>query len=288
MIIYSLYVYFLSNLLSYNFIRPIGAKKFGSTGRTEEEDLSLLLEDEPSVVKNTFTPYTREAMNLPIEKKMLKLQACSVLSRERVTRDLEYVQLVASFVNPNSDENESISQVLSLMLMSCFKNIDYSKAELISEQKEQNLLNPMTLDNKALLELDKWEDIYLSNNEKLIQEEVYKYSDVMRDMKAAQSALLGENNKNNQSNQESNQEKKANYNEDDEESEFYNTGKLNNKPDLVLFGYEINKLAPNTKLILGVSLLVLIFVALFIAVKSALSELPTSKEKKSKKVKKHE
>eukprot|EP00340_Litonotus_pictus_P001701 CAMPEP_0170515382 /NCGR_PEP_ID=MMETSP0209-20121228/1823_1 /TAXON_ID=665100 ORGANISM="Litonotus pictus, Strain P1" /NCGR_SAMPLE_ID=MMETSP0209 /ASSEMBLY_ACC=CAM_ASM_000301 /LENGTH=236 /DNA_ID=CAMNT_0010799841 /DNA_START=170 /DNA_END=880 /DNA_ORIENTATION=- len=231
--------------------------------------------------------------HMSMENKQTKLNACSLLARERVTKDMEYVQLVASFVNPNSESNEAVGQVMSLMLMSCFKNLGIEKAKHIIDTAEQRSLNPLSQEFKDMVELDKWEDLYISNNNKLIQDEITKYSEVMRDLRHIQGVMMQE-----EKAKKGKQGKEEEYDDDEyseeqtenrqEDDEYYGRSGSMRDQDLVLFGYEINKLSGTTKLALGLSLTLMLVIGFGIAVKKALSDLPVTKEKKSKKKKRED
>lgn len=289
---YSIYLIVLLFLLE-NSLTPVLSKRFGSAGSSMEEDeLSNLVED--SKLSPSFENYNKEGKRMSIEHKQMKLQACSALARERAQNDLEYVSLIASFVNPNSEDNESVSQVMSLMIMSCFKNASVDKSKLLLQQIESKTLNSLTKENQKLVELDKWQEIYIANNNKLVQDELTKYSEVMRDMKETQNIMMREYKKqqgqgNNEVDEEdmlesgdfSDSGRRSQNNED----EFY-SGNNRVKEDLVLFGYELNKLSYTTKLVLGLSLLMVLVIALSIALRKALADLPLTKQKVSKKTKK--
>lgn len=277
---------------------PITSKKLENINYEEEEDISSLLEENIRFSSSSSNNYAnKEKIKLTLEDKVLKLQACSAISRERASRDVEHIQLIGSFVNPNSnlEDSSTVEHVLSLMLMSCFKKVSLDKVNQILEQAKQRLINPMTKENQDLVELDKWEDLYISNNNKLVQDELMKYKDIMQDMREAQMSLMNEvkkkkkqdSNHLNEDNDNDNDNNAFNKNDDDNEDEaFINRRQNVRDQDLVLFGYEINKLSGQTKLILGLSLLIFLTLIFGIAVRKALKELPVTKEKKSKKLKK--
>ena len=253
---YGIYLVILVFLLDSSF-NPVMSKRFGSAGNNiEEEELSNLIDDTKDV---SFEKYLKEGKRISMENKQIKLQACSALARERATSDMEYVSLIASFVNPNSEDNESISQVMSLMIMSCFKNASVDKSKLLLQQIEAKTLNSQTKENQNLVELDKWQEVYIANNNKIVQDELTKYAEVMRDMKETQSVMMREYKKQQGKGKDSTEDTDNDDMVDDDvkresDDEFYNN---NNrvKEDLVLFGYELNKLNYSTKLILGLSLL---------------------------------
>ena len=140
------------------------------------------------------------------------------------------------------------------------------------------------------MELDKWQEVYIANNNKIVQDELTKYAEVMRDMKETQSVMMREYKKQQGKGKDSTEDTDNDDMVDDDvkresDDEFYNN---NNrvKEDLVLFGYELNKLNYSTKLILGLSLLFVLVLALSIALRKALKDLPVTKQKVSKKTKK--
>lgn len=285
---YSIYLVLLVFLLESSF-NPVLSKRFGSAGNNiEEEELSNLIDDAKDV---SFEKYLKEGKRISMENKQIKLQACSALARERATSDMEYVSLIASFVNPNSEDNESISQVMSLMIMSCFKNASVEKSKLLLQQIEAKTLNSQTKENQNLVELDKWQEVYIANNNKVVQDELTKYAEVMRDMKETQTVMMREYKKQQGKGKDSTEDNDNDDMVDDDvkrdsdNDEFYNN---NNrvKEDLVLFGYELNKLNYSTKLVLGLSLLFVLVLALSIALRKALKDLPVTKQKISKKTKK--
>lgn len=219
---------------------------------------------------------------LTFQDKQTKLNACSILSRDRISKDMEYVQLVSTFVNPNSDSNESIGQVMSLMLMSCYKNISPEKSKHVVDTNQQKPVNSMNYEYKELLELEKWEDIYISNDEKKIKEEMFKYQNIMTELRQIQQSLMKDKKPDNENNEETEQ------NEDlgDTQDEDYTSSRRRPEQDLNIFGVEINKLPANTKLILGVSLIFILFGILAVLASKALKNLPQEKQKTTKKKKK--
>jgi len=214
-----------------------------------------------------------------LQTKQLKMQACSVLSRDRLMKDKDYFLFVATFVDPNGDENERIQHLLSILMLSCYKNIHPKFAENLLVQSQDNSINSLSEENKALLNLEHWDSIYSSNDDKLIKSEMNKYQDALRDLRQVQQSLQ-KNEQDNQNQQQSNDESNRN-DEDNDDYEFAR----NRKPEMNILGYDISKLANETKMIIGGSLLILLFGAFIFYAKKAIGELPATKVKVSKKKK---
>lgn len=217
-----------------------------------------------------------------LQSKQLKMQACSVLSRDRLMKDKDYFLFVATFVDPNGNENERIQHLLSILMLSCFKNINNKIAENLIVQAQDNKINSLSEENKALVNLEQWDSIYSSNDENLIKNEMSKYQDVIRDLRQVQQSLQQQSQQDNQDsqyNQESNDY--TNRNEDSEDYEFMR----NRKPEMNILGYDISKLTNETKLFIGGSLLILLFAVFIFYAKKAIGELPATKVKVSKKKK---
>ena len=214
-----------------------------------------------------------------LQTKQLKMQACSVLSRDRLMKDKDYFLFVATFVDPNGDENERIQHLLSILMLSCYKNIHPKFAENLLVQAQDNSINSLSEENKALLNLEHWDSIYSSNDDKLIKSEMNKYQDALRDLRQVQQSLQ-KNEQDNQNQQQSNDESNRN-DEDNDDYEFAR----NRKPEMNILGYDISKLANETKMIIGGSLLILLFGAFIFYAKKAIGELPATKVKVSKKKK---
>ena len=231
-----------------------------------------------------------------IDQKVQKVKACNILSRVRTNADLEYIKYVATFADPNSSEEESVQRFLPLLMMTCMKSISEEYAAELSELEDANGINPLNSENKRLLDVERWENVFSSNDEKRISEEVAKYSNQMKDLRMVQEYMQ------NRGKKEENKEK-SNL-EYEMEDDFHNDNRGNNYDDsdyydsrqsrtgrndfdLNIFGFDISKLSDNYKYILGGILLLVLFGAFVIVSKNAISNLPSTKQKISNKKKKN-
>lgn len=213
-----------------------------------------------------------------LQSKQIKMQACSVLSRDRLMKDKDYFLFVATFVDPNGDENERIQHLLSILMLSCYKNIHPKIAENLLVQAQENNINSLSEENKVLLNLEHWDSIYSSNDESLIKSEMNKYQDAIRDLRQVQQSLQKDQQEK-EDQQSNNDYSSRNDEEDNDNYEFAR----NRKPEMTILGYDISKLTNETKLIIGGSLLILLFGIFIFYAKKAIGELPATKVKVSKK-----
>jgi hypothetical protein len=219
--------------------------------------------------------------NLDIEHKIKKVQACNILSRVRLATETEYIKHVAQFVDPNSSEQESIQRLASLLLLTCLKKISSSQVDILHEVENPESINPMTKEYKSLLEVEKWEEVFQSNNDKLIGEEINKYAPQMKEIRSVQDYMDL-----NDEEQKPRTKQQANKEVDEEPEEDFTQARYKPETNLNLFGVDIENLSSNTKLIIGLSLLVLLGAVIVVASKNAISALPATKQKVSKKKKK--
>lgn len=211
-----------------------------------------------------------------IEEKQNKMHACSVLARDRAIKDSEYVKFVASFVSPNNEE-EGFNSLMSILMITCYKNIKPKAVEDVLNAAKAESVNSMSKEYIKVLDLEKWENIYSSNDESKVKEEMVKYSDAIRDVQAVQAHLDPESNK------RRNQEPREDQQQDDEYS--VNSRRRPVKEDLSIFGIDISKLSESSKMILGLSLLILLGSVFIYFARKAIKELPGEKVRKSKKSK---
>ena len=219
-------------------------------------------------------------------EKQEKMRACSILARDRLFKDKDYFSYVSSFVDPNSEENDRIQHLLSILMLSCYKNLSNKDSESIIIAAEDNKLNSLSNEYKAVLALEHWESVYSSNDETLIKEEMTKYHSVITELKQIQQTMQKDNSKDSDFDTEEirkSELKNDNNNEDD----YYNQ-RTGGRPDMTIFGVDISKLPDNTKMIIGLSLLVLLLGVFIFYAKKAIGELPATKMKVSKKKKKEE
>ena len=223
--------------------------------------------------------------SLSFTEKQEKMRACSILARDRLFKDKDYFSYVSSFVDPNSEENDRIQHLLSILMLSCFKNLSHKDSGSIIIAAEDNKLNSMSNEYKAVLALEQWESIYSSNDESLIKEEMTKYHSVISELRQIQQAMQKENSKD--SDFDTEEIRKSELKNDNNDEDYYNQ-RTGGRPDMTIFGVDISKLPDNTKMIIGISLLVFLLGIFIFYAKKAIGELPATKLKVSKKKKKEE
>ena len=57
-----------------------------------------------------------------------------------------------------------------------YKNLSEEHTAELSELEDANVINPLNSENKHLLDVERWENDFLSNDVKRISEEIAKYS----------------------------------------------------------------------------------------------------------------
>lgn len=225
-----------------------------------------------------------------IISKVNRAKACNILTRLRVTSDLEYIKYVSSFTDPDASEDENMQKFVPLLLITCMKEINDEYVEEIIDLKETSKINILSEENKQLLNVEKWENVLSANDQQKINEEIFKYSNEMKDLKQVQEYFdkdkkKSENNNNNNNYNINEKENDFHNDKDDSDSsqEFRNSNK--NEYDLNIFGLDLKNINNNNKLFIGLSLLITLFSVLGVAIKKVIKSLPKSKQKSSNKKK---
>lgn len=221
-----------------------------------------------------------------------KAHACSILSRDRLSKDYDYFNYVSSFVDPNAEENERTQSLLSVLLLSCFKNINKEQVKTVIKDGNENNVKSLSEEYKKVLGLEEWESVFSENDQKKIENQMMMYKNEILELRSLQkeesTSANGKGKQTKKEKKNENEERGGNdevNNRVDDRNDYDIT---NSKKEFTILGYDISKISYKNKMLIGLSLLIFIFVAFAIFAKRAIDELPENKKKNKKKKNKNE
>lgn len=137
---------------------------------------------------------------------------------------------------------------MSLILLSCYNQITIYQADEIIKIKNFEKITAMTTENKNLLNIEKWDEIFKSGNQEQMEEEMGNLQEALSDLKSEELNFQDE---------ERSEPRRPPPPQAEEQQEIY----LNRekKVDLNLFGINISEINTTVKYGLGFSLIFLIF-----------------------------
>lgn len=205
-----------------------------------------------------------------------RMNACTYLAKQRVYQDMSYVSNIASFINPDGSQEENFNQLLSMGILSCYKNISQDEANDIGIKV--SLDNDVKLDidimsnkYKNMLNLEKWEEVYRSNDENTLKAELMAHSAALNDLRKMKE-IENFRNENSKRDEEDLSTQGENY---------FNSRDVHH--DLSLFGYRIEDLPWEIKAVFGICFLVAVTAAIIIGLKKASVEPKKKKDRSNKK-----
>lgn len=189
--------------------------------------------------------------------KQMKFDACYKLVGKKVNQDMSYFKSLSS-------DQRVIDEIIQNSLFNCYHFITYYDAEEI----DTTPMNQIDIDRneyEEYLSLKKWEELILGGNQQEIAAAREEISDAYIDLQTGQintkkfskmnEEMMGENVGNMNGNQ--NYGKREQMKGGEKEDMNIPSG----EKDLVIFGFNFNNLSGNTKNIIGVGLILLIFIA---------------------------
>ena len=208
----------------------------------------------------------------------LRYDACYKLVQ--IKAELEHSHLKELSQDLSSEE---INNILQYTLFECYQNIIYYDAEEVDSKDAKDI--DIYQDNyNELLNFEKWEELLKNKDENRIQ---YALMDIQKAYRDIQSGAIKVNRY--QKKKPQNQKK---TNDDEyfqrDENEQYIPRDMDG--DFEIFGMNFSKLSPNIKNFIGFSLLILVFVCIFIGlnwIQKIRGENNKNKKKKNKKEKKN-
>jgi hypothetical protein len=160
-------------------------------------------------------------------------------------------------IRTGGEKKDKTDKLISIMLLTCYNKINDEVSKHLSEKPSEEI-DPLTLENKNLVELEKWRDLYENDNKPGLSQALDKISNTMKEIKD-DNIYTGEI---------------------DEKIDDEDFNKLKAKA-FGLFGInfkEMNHLIKNT---IGLGLLGLVFILAIIALKSLQKTKAAKKNKKN-------
>lgn len=211
-------------------------------------------------------------------ERIARMNACTHLAKHRVYQDMNYISSIASFINPDGSQEENFNQLLSMGILSCYKNISQEEADdlgakVLLDNQVKFDLDIMNDKYKSMLNFERWEEVYRSNDENLLKSELMSHSGALNDLRKMKEI-------------ENHQKDNSKLIDDDDFStegeNYYNYNGRDLQQDLSLFGYKIQDLPWEIKAVFGICFLIGVVTAIFIGLKKAAVE-PKKKKDRSKK-----
>lgn len=182
---------------------------------------------------------------LNANERQTKVSACMKIFKSRMAKDSLYFQTFVDMLSRGSDKEEATNKLLSLCLLTCYNQIEFYKADDINRTygKDFKKIPSMEEDYKTLLGMEKWYDIFSSNDKQRMEMEMEMLSDAAREIRSEDLNFEEDN-----GSRETEQPEAQDI--------YYNREK---KMDLDIFGINLTQLDPMIKNILGLSLIFLVF-----------------------------
>ena len=222
---------------------------------------------------------------------LIKLFNCEISDKSemqlRYDACYKLVQIKAGLENSHFKElsqdlnSEEINNILQYTLFECYQNIIYYDAEEVDSRDAKDI--DVYQDNyNELLNFQKWEDLLKSRDENRLQ---YALMDLQKAFREIQSGEIKVNRYQKKKPQKQKNENRDEYYQRDDD-EHYIPRDMDMEGEFEIFGMNLSKLPPKIKNIIGFSLLILVFICIFIGLKWIQKIRGENNKKKNKKNKK--
>ena len=199
--------------------------------------------------------------------KQTKADACIKIFQSRIAQDRSYYTELLEFYSKGATHEEAENKLFTPAFLSCYQAIGYFEAEEIDSSPK---IDALSQENKDLLSLEKWENLYKTGNAEQIEYEMSQLSEAFEDIKKGEIHL-------GRAQQHSQQRG------DNNDDEFYMRSEK--KVDFSLFGFNFTKMEEKYKYTLGIFLIALVFAFVIGGLKWIDSIHNEGKNKKKKKKK---
>ena len=108
-----------------------------------------------SLIGDSFTNNTTNSLKR--QDKVKRLSACMKLSKKRQSVDSEFYRDLLMLVNMYAEGENKEGDFIAMTIITCYKDISDYEAKLILEEQ---YLDPMTDQNKKILHLEKYYELY--------------------------------------------------------------------------------------------------------------------------------
>ena len=231
------------------------------------EELQNNITNNESPLNENITDSPEELEDKIATLNKAKLIGCVRLARSRILHDKEKVNKLF--------EAAGTDKVISTLLINCYSKISIEQAtDFVSIEKHEDIQSLLP-ENDALLDLEKWTEIYSKKDKTLIYEEMDKMKDSTESFLKTQEILK----------KESDEEDKRNgvFKEKTEtpDDEYIPVDK-NKKPSITLLGLDISGMNPLLKNAIGFGFLIVVFGLLYLGLNKLIPKEATKKKKNKK------
>jgi hypothetical protein len=195
-----------------------------------------------------------------------KLIGCVRLARSRLFHDKEKMNKLF--------EAAGTDKVVSTLLINCYSKISMEQAtDFVSIEKNEDI-QALLPENVALLELEKWIEIYGKKDKNVIYEEMDKMKEATESFLKTQEILKKESDE---------EDRRNGVNKENTQTQDESIPKdKTRKPSFSLLGYDIFGMNPLIKNAIGFGFLIVIFGLLYVGLQKLIPKEQTKKKKNKK------
>ena len=210
--------------------------------------MGLILCEGEGQDSNPESPHENKQISQEDLVKKNKLIACLNLSKSRITKDEffvdEFVDLM--IIRTGGEKKEKTDKLISMILLTCYERINESQVKPLASLSAEEI-DPFTDENKGLLQMERWKDLYEDPNKaEMLNKQLKSLSSALKDVQNDEIQDLFKDDTLNQENEEDS----------------------NKITSYGLFGIDLKSISETTKNIIGFSFLALLFVLAFFALKA--------------------
>jgi hypothetical protein len=154
------------------------------------------------------------------------------------------------------EQNKQMEKLVSMIMLSCYKNIRATVAQKMATQSAEEI-DPLTEENKELLQIELWRHLYEKNDNEGINRELNSLAEIMKELQA----------------EEETEEFKENLND------F--VAPTPPRKDISILGINFSEISHGVKNMIGLAFLAIVVVLILYGLKSL--RKPEKKDKKKKK-----
>jgi hypothetical protein len=195
-----------------------------------------------------------------------KLIGCVRLARSRLFHDKENMNKLF--------EAAGTDKVVSTLLINCYSKVSMEQAtDFVSIEKNEDI-QALLPENVALLELEKWTEIYSKKDKKILYEEMGKMQEASESFLKTQEILKKESD-------EEDRRNGVNKENTQTQEESIPVDKTR-KPSISLLGFDIFGMNPLIKNAIGFGFLIVVFGLFYIGLNKLIPKEQTKKKKNKK------
>jgi hypothetical protein len=197
-----------------------------------------------------------------------RLIGCIRLARSRFHHEQDSVNKLI--------EAAGTDKVISTLLINCYSKVSIDQATEFVNKEDHKDIDALTADNRQLLEVEKWTEIYKKADKDTIYAEMEKMKEASESFFAIQDILKKESDE---------EDKRNGINKEDQQAknEEYIPVDKNKRAEITILGFNISEMNPFVKNLIGFVFIFLIFGGLYFGLK----KITAPKEAKKKKNKKN-